>query len=119
MRIVSLDPTDLHSVFASIELVGRSTGREAEAQRLVASLRARLDAVESVSDDVDDVPTVGCLEWYDPLFNAGHWVPQMVEIAGGADVLAVSGKPSMRIEWRDLLIPAPPVLGLMLCVFSV
>jgi len=118
-EVISLDPTDLHGVFASIELVGRSTGREAEAQRLVASLRARLDAVESVSDDVDDVPTVGCLEWYDPLFNAGHWVPQMVEIAGGADVLAVSGKPSMRIEWRDVLIAAPQVLALMPCGFSV
>jgi len=118
-EVISLDPTDLHGVFASIELVGRSTGREAEAQRLVASLRARLDAVESVSDDVDDVPTVGCLEWYDPLFNAGHWVPQMVEIAGGADVLAVSGKPSVRIEWRDVLIAAPQVLALMPCGFSV
>ena len=118
-EVISLDPTDLHGVFASIELVGRSTGREAEAQRLVASLRARLDAVESVSDDVDDVPTVGCLEWYDPLFNAGHWVPQMVEIAGGADVLAVSGKPSVRIEWRDVLIAAPQILALMPCGFSV
>ena len=118
-EVISLDSTDLHGVFASIELVGRSTGREAEAQRLVASLRARLDAVESVSDDVDDVPTVGCLEWYDPLFNAGHWVPQMVEIAGGADVLAVSGKPSVRIEWRDVLIAAPQVLALMPCGFSV
>ena len=118
-EVISLDPTDLHGVLASIERVGRSTGREAEAQRLVASLRARLDAVESVSDDVDDVPTVGCLEWYDPLFNAGHWVPQMVEIAGGADVLAVSGKPSVRIEWRDVLIAAPQVLVLMPCGFSV
>ena len=102
-----------------METVGRETGREAEAKALVESLRARLLAVETGTWDLNPVPTVACLEWYDPLFNAGHWVPQMVEIAGGADVLAVSGKPSVRIEWRDVLIAAPQVLALMPCGFSV
>ncbi|TLZ59531.1 MAG: cobalamin-binding protein [Methanobacteriota archaeon] len=118
-KVVSLDPTDLGGVLASIESVGRSTGREAEARDLAGSLRARLLAVEVATSHLQEVPTVGCLEWFDPLFNAGHWVPEMVEIAGGAEVLAVSGKPSVRIEWRDVLTAAPQVLVLMPCGFSV
>jgi len=69
--------------------------------------------------DLNRVPTVGCLEWFEPLFNAGHWVPEMVEAAGGADVLAVPGKPSVRIGWRDVATAAPEVVVLMPCGFGV
>src|SRR3989454_86934 len=106
-RVVSLDPTDLDGVFASIETIGRETGRERESSSIAESLRARLLAVETETWDLERVPTVGCLEWFDPLFNAGHWVPEMVEAAGGADVLAVPGKASARIEWRGVATPAP------------
>jgi len=118
-KVVSLDPTDLDGVLASLETVGRETGREAEAKALVESLRARLLAVETGTWDLNPVPTVACIEWYDPPFNAGHWVPQMVEIAGGADLLAVPGKPSRRIEWRDVVTAAPQVVVLMPCGFGV
>jgi iron complex transport system substrate-binding protein len=118
-RVVSLDPTDLDGVFASIETIGRETGRERESSSIAESLRARLLAVETETWDLDRVPTVGCLEWFDPLFNAGHWVPEMVEAAGGADVLAVPGKASARIEWRDLATAAPEVVVLMPCGFGV
>src|SRR5439155_22004002 len=114
-KVVSLDPTDLGGVLASIESVGRSTGREAEARDLAGSLRARLLAVEVATSHLQEVPTVGCLEWFDPLFNAGHWVPEMVEAAGGADVLAVPGKASARLEWRDVATAAPEVAVLMPC----
>ena len=118
-RVVSLDPTDLDGVFASIETIGRETGRERESNAIAESLRARLLAVETETWDLERVPTVGCLEWFDPLFNAGHWVPEMVEAAGGADVLAVPGKASARIEWRDVATAAPEVVVLMPCGFSV
>ncbi len=118
-KVVSLDPADLDGVLASIEAVGRETGREAEARSFVESLRARLLAVQSETWDLERVPTVGCLEWFEPLFNAGHWVPEMVEAAGGADVLAVPGKPSVRIEWRDVATAAPEVVVLMPCGFNV
>src|SRR3989454_5948876 len=110
-RVVSLDPTDLHGVLASIETVGRDTGRAAESASLVESLRARLLSIETETWDLERVPTVGCLEWFDPLFNAGHWVPEMVAAAGGADVLAVPGKPSVRLEWRDGAAAAPGGVG--------
>src|SRR2546425_4505702 len=106
-KVVSLDPTDLHGVLASIETVGRETGRMAESASLVESLRARLLSIETETWDLERVPTVGCLEWFDPLFNAGHWVPEMVDAAGGADVLAVPGKPSVRLEWRGVATAAP------------
>ena len=118
-KVVSLDPTDLDGVLASIETVGRETGRESESRAFVESLRARLLAVETGTWDLERVPTVGCLEWFEPLFNAGHWVPEMVEAAGGADVLAVPGKPSVRIEWRDVATAAPEVVVLMPCGFGV
>jgi len=118
-KVVSLDPTDLHGVLASIETVGRETGRAAESAFLVESLRARLLSIETETWDLERVPTVGCLEWFDPLFNAGHWVPEMVEAAGGADVLAVPGKPSVRLEWRDVATAAPEVVVLMPCGFGV
>jgi len=118
-KVVSLDPTDLDGVLASIETVGRETGREAESRSFVESLRARLLAVETETWDLERVPTVGCLEWFEPLFNAGHWIPEMVEAAGGADVLAVPGKPSVRIEWRDVATAAPEVVVLMPCGFGV
>src|SRR6267143_5332873 len=117
-RVVSLDPTDLHGVLASIETIGRETGRERESNAIAESLRARLLTVETETWDLDRVPTVGCLEWFDPLFNAGHWVPEMVEAAGGADVLAVPGKASARIEWRDVATAAPEVVVLMPCGFN-
>ncbi|HEY4704864.1 MAG TPA: cobalamin-binding protein [Thermoplasmata archaeon] len=118
-RIVSLEPHDLKGVLAAIETVGAETGRGAEARALVESLRARLLAVETATWDLERVPTVACLEWFDPLFNAGHWVPDMVELAGGADVLSVPGKPSVKIEWRDVVTAAPEVLVLMPCGFGV
>src|SRR2546426_1852710 len=118
-KVVSLDPTDLHGVLASIETVGRETGRGAEAASLVESLRARLLSIETETGDLERVPTVGCLEWFDPLFNAGHWVPEMVAAAGGADVLAVPGKPSVRLEWRDVATAAPEGVVLMPCGFRV
>src|SRR5256712_8587303 len=101
-RVVSLDPTDLDGVFASIETIGRETGRERESNAIAESLRARLLAVETETWGLERVPTVGCLEWVDPLFHAGHLVPEMVEAAGGADVLAVPGDVSARIQWPVL-----------------
>jgi len=117
--IVSLDPTDLDEVLHSIERVGQETGRESEAGALVDGLRTRLRAVTERTRDITDRPAVACIEWFDPLFNAGHWVPQMVEIAGGEELLADRGKPSRRIAWEDVVQAAPDVIVLMPCGFGV
>jgi iron complex transport system substrate-binding protein len=61
---------------------------------------------------------VACLEWFDPLYIAGHWVPELVQIAGGNDILGTAGEPSMKIEWDAVSASRPEVLTLMPCGFD-
>ena len=60
-----------------------------------------------------------CLEWFEPLYVAGHWVPEMVTLAGGFDVLGQAGEPSSKIEWRTVVDAQPEVILLMPCGFDV
>jgi iron complex transport system substrate-binding protein len=100
-RVVSLDPEGLDDVIECIIQVGRATGTEGVATELVAGLRRRLDAVRQ---RVADRPRqrVFVLEWSDPPFNAGHWVPEMVEAAGGDPVLAAARERSRRLTWEEI-----------------
>ena len=103
--VVSLDPATLDDVIACVGLVGRAAGRTARAAAVMAELRARLDAVRL---RVAGLPRqrVFVLEWPDPPFNAGHWVPGMVEAAGGVPVLAEPGRPSRRVDWEEIAAEA-------------
>jgi iron complex transport system substrate-binding protein len=100
-----------------IERIGTATGRPEEARQLVAKLRARLEAIHAQVAEAPR-PKVACLEWLDPLFAAGHWVPEMVAYAGGDNVLGSAGEPSMRITWQQLLDASPDVLICMPCGFT-
>ncbi|HEU5463995.1 MAG TPA: ABC transporter substrate-binding protein, partial [Candidatus Binatia bacterium] len=93
------------------------TGRASPAQDLVRDLRARVDCIALT--DAAFRPRVVCLEWLDPLYVAGHWVPEMIALAGGFDVLGRSGEPSHKVEWRNILDARPDVLLLMPCGFDV
>jgi len=64
-------------------------------------------------------PRVACLEWLDPLYTAGHWVPELVEFAGGRDVLAAKGEPSRKIPWEQVVTAQPDVVVLMPCGFDI
>ena len=64
-------------------------------------------------------PRIACLEWFDPIYAAGHWVPEMIELAGGHDVLGQKGKPSERIQWKQVVELAPDVIVLMPCGFDI
>jgi iron complex transport system substrate-binding protein len=100
-QVVSLDPGRLDEVIDGIGTVGSATGARDRAATLMADLRERLDRVR---DRVAGRPRprVLVLEWPDPLFNAGHWVPDMVSAAGGIPVLASAGEPSRRMGWDDV-----------------
>jgi iron complex transport system substrate-binding protein len=103
--VVSLDPGRLDEVIDCIGLVGAATGTTARASALMESLRARVDAVRRrVQGRVR--PRVLMLEWSDPPFNGGHWVPDMVEAAGGVPVLAIAGARSRRLMWEEI-VPEP------------
>jgi iron complex transport system substrate-binding protein len=100
-EVVSLDPASLDDVIECVAQVGRVTGTEVVAGELVAGLRRRVEAVRArVAGRAR--PRVFVLEWPDPPFNAGHWVPDMVEAAGGAPVLAEAGLPSRRLSWEEV-----------------
>ncbi len=99
--VVSLDPSGLEDVIDGIGVVGKATGTEGRAEVLMAELRRRLSAArERVSGR--ERPRVLVLEWPDPPFNAGHWVPEMVVAAGGVPVLAEPRKPSRRLTWEEV-----------------
>lgn len=117
-RILSLDPIDLSGVLRDIETIGSATGSDAQARRLVQGLRDRIARVQTL---VQEEPRrrAACIEWLEPLYCAGHWVPEMVHLAGGKDLLASAGAPSVRIAWEQVTAAAPDVLVLMPCGFSI
>lgn len=100
-QVVTLDPMSLDEVIASIATVAATTGTEAKAAELQASLRDRLAAVSNVVAGAP-APKVLVLEWTDPAFTAGHWVPDLVEAAGGESLLGRPGENSVGVEWETI-----------------
>ena len=115
--VVSLDPHRLDEVLATILIIGRHIGAQPPAEQLVATLRRRLAAV---ADRVADRPrpTVAVVEWVDPPFTAGHWVPDLVTVAGGQDVGSAPGEPSRPRPWDELAALAPDVVVVAPCGFG-
>jgi iron complex transport system substrate-binding protein len=115
--IVSLNPHSLAEILDDIMRVAVATQREAAAALLIQELRERIDRVGRVEPKYR--PRVVCLEWFEPLYVAGHWVPEMVALAGGFDVLGRKGAPSHKVEWRSVVDSNPDVILLMPCGFDV
>jgi iron complex transport system substrate-binding protein len=116
-RIVSLEPNTLGDVLDTISLVGELTGRQEVAQKNVRELKARLERVRERVRGLRR-PRVYAMEWLDPPFSGGHWVPEMVEIAGGDEVLGKAGQKSQRITPERILEAQPEIIVLMPCGFS-
>ena len=114
-NVISLDPASLPDMLDDIRMVGDLCGVPDAAAEFVAELRGRMDAVQSRASSVEDTLRVACIEWLDPPIVAGHWIPQMVELAGGVDALAKPGAPSRRITMHELAESQPDVLALMPC----
>ncbi len=112
--VVSLSPSTLEDVLAGILNVGEATGRSVQAHAVVEELRARVGRVRT-SQAVVPRRRVLALEWGDPLWGAGQWVPEMVEIAGGDPVLATAGSPSRRLSWDEVARARPDVVVYMPC----
>ncbi len=116
-RIVTLNPHSLADVCADIRMVGEATGRVEQANALVAEFERDVASVERSVAGLNR-PRVLCLEWLDPFYVAGHWVPEMVQRAGGIDVLGQAGKPSFRIDWETARAARPEVIVIMPCGYS-
>jgi len=115
--VISLDPKSLTDVFTDIRKVGDLTGRTDRATGLLEDLQVRLDVVRAaVSAKVR--PRVLALEWLDPPFAGGHWVPEMIALAGGLDVVASPGDHSARLTWEQIAEADPDVIVVMPCGFD-
>ncbi|MGH9407577.1 MAG: cobalamin-binding protein [Terriglobia bacterium] len=117
-RILNLEPRSLDGVFASILEIAEAANVEDAGRRLVASLRERVEQVRQTAAKAESLPRVFCMEWVDPPYCGGHWIPELVEIAGGVDRLANRHRPSRRIEWQRVLDYAPEVVILTCCGFE-
>jgi len=116
--VVYLTPRTLAEIDENILAVGDAIGRASEARALVDRIRARLDRLRDDGRRVARPPRVSFLEWTDPLFCAGHWVPEMIEIAGGVDRLGRPGGDSVRISWDDVREWAPEIVIVAPCGFG-
>jgi len=116
-EVLTLDPQDLGEVLDTVGQVGAATGHRPSASALTAALRARLDRVAAAVADRPRVPTA-VLEWTDPPFTPGHWVPDMVAAAGGDCVLGVSGQRSARTTWEDIAATTPGIVVAAPCGYD-
>lgn len=116
--ILSLNPHRLDDILSNIKEVGQATGRRPEALELTASLTSRIENIRSTAGWEGRKPKTLCLEWVDPLFIGGHWIPELVSLAGGVDVFGKVGQDSTRIEWEEVRNNPPDVVVVMPCGFD-
>ena len=116
-EVLTVDPHTLEEVLDSVLLLGRATGHEAAATTLVAGLRERVEAVvRRVADRPR--PRVMLLEWTDPPFAPGHWIPEMLALAGGTPLLGRAGEKSRRTTWEDVRAARPDVVVVAPCGYD-
>jgi iron complex transport system substrate-binding protein len=116
--VVYLTPRTLAEIDENIIAVGEAIGRTDAARALVDRTQSRLERVRRENARVEHRPRVSFLEWTDPLFCAGHWVPEMIEIAGGVDRLGRAGEDSVRISWDDVHAWSPEIVIVAPCGFG-
>jgi iron complex transport system substrate-binding protein len=116
--IISLAPYSLGDVLADLERVGVQLGQPQRAGQLVAALNQRMTAIEEQAASTGNRPTVACIEWLDPLMGAGNWMPELVRMAGGENILGDAGQHSTTIDFDRLLEADPDIILLMPCGFN-
>lgn len=115
--VVILDPHNLDDILTNIMDVATKINKTKQAKNVIMSLQKRIDHVKN--KPVKFRPKVLCVEWLDPLFTAGHWIPQMVEMIGGINGISVPGEPSRRMEVKEIVKFDPDIVVLMPCGFGI
>jgi iron complex transport system substrate-binding protein len=118
-RVVNLEPTSLSDIFENIRHVAEACGVFERAEKVIANLSARVEAVRERAAHFTDRPRCFLMEWVDPPFCSGHWGPELVEIAGGHDPLGREHQPSAQIDWEQVLDAGPDIIVLALCGYDV
>ncbi len=116
-QIIILDPKNLDDILQNIIELGDKVGRQETARDFVSKLQKRIDHIKNTP--MSSRPKVLCIEWLDPLYTAGHWVPQMVQIAGGINGISTVGEKSRRMELDEIAKFNPDIIVLMPCGFDV
>jgi iron complex transport system substrate-binding protein len=118
VEVVPFSPSNLEQILASIVGMGVRLDAEGAADELTGGMRRRLDRVRAALAEVETSPRVFVSEWLDPPFAAGHWVPDMVALAGGTEVAGMSGEPSYRMRWNEVAALEPDLVVLAPCGFD-
>jgi iron complex transport system substrate-binding protein len=117
-ELIDVSPRTLTNVLTTITALGVRLGAEGAADELTGGMRSRLERVRAALVEIDTIPRTFVCEWLDPPFAAGHWVPDMVDLAGGKDVAAAPGEPSRRLAWDEVAALAPEVVVVAPCGFD-
>ena len=118
-EVISLDPQLLGDIIENIRLLGRATGTEDRADEIATDMEARIEAVTARAADADTKPSVLHVEWADPLMCGGHWVPEMVDLAGGSNTFGDKDTGTFKLEWDDVVERQPDIIVMMPCGFDV
>ena len=116
-RVIALDPKTLGETLGDVRTIAQATGCRDAGVEVVAEAAARIDRVK-LGVRGQRRPRVAALEWLDPVYVAGHWTPQLIELAGGEDVLGLAGEPSQTVSWDELSVARPDVVVVMPCGYD-
>jgi len=116
-EILWLSPSCLSDIFDNLLQVGKATGKVTESQKLLENLQARVERISRRVNLLNNRPRVFCMEWLSPIYNSGHWMPELVALAGGRDDLSWKGKDSTRVAWEKVMEYSPDFLILNPCGF--
>ncbi len=116
--VLCLNPQDLGDVWRDILLVGEATCRDPQAEELLEQIGRRQGALEHQLDSTALRPRVAFLEWLEPIYAGGHWVPEMIRCAGGEDALGSARRPSFRIHLQDVVEAEPDILLVAPCGYT-
>ena len=118
-EILSLDPLHIGDVVEDLNRIGRATGTEAKATEITSRLTARIEAVTERAKDAGNHPSVLHVEWADPVMCAGHWIPEMTEMAGGTNSFGDKDTGTLKLDWDEVVASQPEIIIMMPCGFDV
>jgi len=116
-EVYTMDPHDVGEILVSIKDISRIIGKEKEGSRLIDSLSKRLEFVKGKT--FEKRPKVVAIEWVDPFFTSGHWIPEMIEIAGGENLISLEKMPSRKMKLEEIKEANPDIIVVMPCGFDV
>lgn len=115
-QVEVLDPHNIDDILSSVRTIAKRIGRGIEGQKLVESLEKRINHIKNANHQ--SRPKVLCIEWVEPFFTSGHWVPQMVEIAGGQNLVSSTGEHSRKMTINEITLADPDIIIMMPCGFD-